>query len=155
MKAITNLGFLLFTMIILVSCHKDEVTPFDEPFVHIMRNEQSSTTINANRRDVVSYYIYFSSKPITEDLEVDYSVEPGDGLVEGRDYELLTTENPLVFPSGIYRRPIQIRWMENDLDPSKDNTLTITLEGNNLGVATGLPGPDNRQSEFIIRKVNN
>lgn len=140
---------------LILSCSKEEDILMEEAFVHIMVDETSEVQVNSNRRDVVSYYIYFSTAPTSETLEVDYSVIVGDGLQEGRDFELITRENPLVFLSGIYQRPIQIRWLERRVDPSMDNTLTIQLEGNNLGVTTGLPGPDAKQSALIITKVNN
>lgn len=140
---------------LLLSCSKQEEELMEEPFIHIMFDGTNQVQVNSNRRDVVSYYIYFSTKPTTETLEVNYSVIPGEGLEEGRDYELITTENPLTFPSGIYQRPVQIRWLENSLDSSLDNSLRIVLEDNNLGVHTGLPGPDANQSELKITKVNN
>lgn len=140
---------------LILSCSKEEDILMEEAFVHIMVNETSEIQVNSNRRDVVSYYIYFSTAPTTQTLEVDYSVIAGEGLQEGRDYELITRENPMAFPAGIYQRPIQIRWLERRVDPAMDNTLTIQLEGNNLGVTTGFPGPDARQSALIITKVNN
>lgn len=154
MKAIKSLALLLLTTVI-ISCSKQEVAPFDKPFVHIMVNDLTEISVNSSRRDVVSYYIYLSSRPLEENLEVTYSVVPGDGLQEGRDYEVITTENPLVFPPGIFHRPIQIRWLDQRVDPSKDNSLTIMIEGNNLGVSTGMPGPDQNQTELKIIKVNN
>lgn len=155
MRTIKKLGLLLFAGASLLSCSGTEVEPLDEPYVHIMINELTEITVNSNRRDVVPYYIYFSSKPIKENLEVSYSVVPGNGLQAGRDYELITTENPLVFPQGIFQRPVQIRWLDRKVDPSKDNSLRIVIEGNNLGISTGLPGPDHYQSELKITKVNN
>lgn len=146
---------IFFLITLFLSCSKDEVEPLDQPFVHIMVDELSEISVNSSRRDVVPYYIFLSSKPLDQSLEVSYSVVPGDGLQEGRDYELLTTENPLVFPPGIYQRPIQIRWLDRKVDPSKNNSLKIVLEGNNLGISTGLPGPDKYQTELKITKVNN
>lgn len=150
-----SLTLLLCSLTFFLSCSKEEVEPLDEPFVHIMVNELTEIEVNSSRRDVVSYYIYFSSKPVEESLEVTYAVVPGDGLQEGRDYQVVTNENPLVFPRGIYERPVQIRWLENKVDPFKDNSVRIIIEGNNLGVSNGLPGPDHYQKELKITKVNN
>lgn len=138
----------------LTSCNKDEIEVYDEPFVHINFNTLSITNINSNRRDIVSYYIYLSSKPLNKDMILDYAIIIGDGLTEGVDFKILTTENPLLFPSGIYQRPIQIQWLDNVLDPAKDNTITIRLEANNLDVNIGFPGPDANQSELILQKIN-
>ena len=85
---------------------------------------------------------------------LDYSIIIGDGLKEGVDFKILTTEYPLVFPIGIYRRPIQIQWLDNVLDPTKDNTLTIKLDTTNLNVNIGFPGPDANKSELKLQKIN-
>jgi hypothetical protein len=154
MKTLKTLAFLLL-ITLFISCSKQEVVSLDKPFVHIMIDDLNEIAVNSSRRDVVSYYIYLSSRPLNRNLEVNYSVVPGDGLQEGRDYEVITMENPLVFPPGIFQRPIQIRWLDSKVDPSKDNSLTIIVEGNNQEISTGLPGPDQNQTELKITKVNN
>lgn len=153
--SISKTSTLILLFLTCLGCNKDEIVPIDEPFVHIMVNDLNSIEVNSNRKDVISYYIYFSSKEIKQELKVDYSIEVGDGLTKGVDFKVITTENPLLFPAGIYKRPILIRWMNHEVDPSKDNSIRIILEGNNLGIATGLPGPQKKQSELIITKVNN
>ena len=145
---------ILVVITTLTSCNKEEITVFDEPFVHINFNDISIANINSNRKDIVSYYIYLSSKPLDKDMLLDYSIIIGDGLKEGVDFKILTTEYPLVFPIGIYRRPIQIQWLDNNLDASKDNTLKIKLDSNNLNINIGFPGPDANQSELILQKIN-
>lgn len=145
---------ILAIIMSLLSCNKDEIDVFDEPFVHINFNNISTSSINSNRKDIVSYYIYLSSKPLDKDMLLDYSIIIGDGLKEGVDFKILTTEYPLIFPTGIYRRPIQIQWLDHALDPSKDNTLTIKLNSNNLGISVGFPGPDANQSTLILQKIN-
>jgi len=145
---------ILVVIITLTSCNKDEITVFDEPFVHINFNNVSTSNINSNRKDIVSYYIYLSSKPLDKDMLLDYSIIIGDGLKEDVDFKILTTEYPLVFPIGIYRRPIQIQWLDNNLDATKDNTLKIKLDSNNLNINIGFPGPDANQSELILQKIN-
>lgn len=146
---------ILAIILTLISCNKDEIDVFDEPFVHINFNSLSTVSINSNRKDIVSYYINLSTKPMSSDMLLDYSIIIGDGLQAGVDFNILTTEYPLTFPSGIYRRPIQIQWLDHVLDPTKDNTLTIKLNSNNLGITVGLPGPDANQSELILQKINN
>lgn len=146
---------VVFIASVLISCSKDAFPLFDEPFVHIMQNDLAAVEVSTSRRDVVQYYIYFSPANIHSELRVEYTITAGDGLQEGRDYEIITQENPLAFPPGITQRPIQIRWIDHAVDPDKDNTLRITLTGVNLDVNIGLPGPDNNQREFLITKVNN
>ena len=139
----------------LIGCNKDNVEDFQEAYVHIMQNEANTVIVNSNRKDIATYYIYYSTPTTKTDLLVNYNIEPGNGLKEGRDYQVITTENPLLFPAGIYQRPIQIRWLERELDETQDNTLSIIIEDvNNNDVAIGLPGPARNQSQFIIKKVN-
>lgn len=145
---------LLITLTSLISCSKDEVTPYDHPFVSISFNNADAIQVNSNRGDIVSYYVSLSSKPLNKDLEVSYTVNLGDGLQEGIDFQLITSENPLIFPKGIYRCPIQIRWLSQPVDTQKDNTLTLQLTNNNLNLTMGLPGPDARLSALKITKVN-
>ena len=101
-----------------------------------------------------TYSVYLSSKPLTENLEVNYQVIVGDGLKSGVDFELVTKGSTLTFLPGIYDMPIRIRWMPNHLDENKDNTITIRLTGNNQGLTMGLPGPDGLQRELVIEKQN-
>lgn len=145
---------ILVVIITLTSCNKDEIEVYNKPFVHINFNNLSTANISSNRKDIVSYYIYLSSKPLEQDMLLDYSIIIGDGLKEGVDFKILTTEYPLVFPIGIYRRPIQIQWLDNVLDPTKDNTLTIKLDTTNLNVNIGFPGPDANKSELKLQKIN-
>lgn len=145
---------LLFLALIINSCNKQEIEEWDEAYVHIMTNNRSEIKVNSNRKDVVSYYIYYSSKMTSKDLEITYSIDVGNGLTEGVDFDIITTENPLLFPSGIYKRPIQIRWMAHEVSPTKDNTITIKIESTSRNINIGLPGPDQNQSEFIIEKIN-
>ena len=98
--------------------------------------------------------MYLSSKPLTENLEVNYQVIVGDGLKSGVDFELVTKGSTLTFLPGIYDMPIRIRWMPNHLDENKDNTITIRLTGNNQGLTMGLPGPDGLQRVLVIEKQN-
>ena len=146
---------LLLVTLVLTSCTKEEISVYDQPFVHINFNNLSSVNINSSRKDIVSYYVYLSSKPLEQDMQLDYSIIVGDGLQENVDFKIITTEYPLIFPAGIYRRPIQIQWLENEVDPLKDNTLTIRLNSNNLNISVGFPGPDSKQSELVLKKVNN
>ena len=148
------ISFLLIG-ILLTSCHQDEIDVYDQPFVHINFNNVSSVNINSNRKDIVSYYIYLSTKPLAQDMLMDYSIIVGDGLKENVDFKIITQEYPLIFPSGIYRRPVQIQWLDHVVDPNLDNTLTIKLIANNLNIPIGFPGPDGRQNELVLQKINN
>lgn len=149
--------FLFFGLLVFLSaCGMEEHEPYQVPFVHIMKDEVSSAVVSAlantpaNRPD--SYTVYLSSKPLEDDLVVDFDLIIGNGLQEGRDFILVTQGRSLTFKPGIYDMPIRIRWIANPVDPTKDNTLTIVLVGNNKGFHLGLPGPDHLQSRFTITK---
>ena len=145
--------------ILLISClwagTTDEKEPDDTPFIHIMTDKGvSKVIVKSDVNNINTYSVYLSSKPLTENLEVNYQVIVGDGLKSGVDFELVTKGSTLTFLPGIYDMPIRIRWMPNHLDENKDNTITIRLTGNNQGLTMGLPGPDGLQRELVIEKQN-
>lgn len=150
-----NISYIYIVVVMLMTgCGKEEYKPFDEAFIHIMSNNQSTETVNYMANATRTYNIYLSSKPLKSNLEVNFQITAGNGLKEGVDYEILTNGNSVLFLPGIYDMPLRIRWIANPLlDSSKDNTLTITLTGNNQNINIGLPGPDHNQSKFIITKV--
>lgn len=150
----TFIACLAIIATLFASCGKDEHSPFDHPFLHIMSNNASSETVNYLANATRTYNIYLSSKPLTSNLEVQFEIIPGDGLIAGIDYEVLTPGNTILFLPGIYDMPIRIRWIANpNLDPAKDNTLTINLVSNSQNITMGLPGPDQLQKKFTITKV--
>lgn len=153
MKQIVRL-WIGAAILMLSSCGKENFKPFDTPFIHIMENNTASATVNYQANVIRSYNVYLSSRPLTENLSVTYEIVPGSGLRENVDYEVLTKENPLVFLPGIYDMPVRVRWLPSpDFNPQADNTLTIRLVSNDKGYTLGLPGPDQRQKEFIITKI--
>lgn len=146
---------LLISMM-LASCADDSPDVFDQPFVRIATESgASSTVVMSDVKAVNTYTVYLSSRALTDNLEVSYEILVGDGLTAGVDYQVVTTENPLVFLPGIYTMPIRIRWLEHPVDPSKDNTVTIRLTANSKGFTLGFPGPDHLQSQLVIEKRNN
>lgn len=154
MKKLLLYFFLLSTA--LCSCADAEGEWFDEPFVRISTETgASSTVVMSDVKNVNTYNVYLSSTPLSENLEVSYEIIVGNGLQAGVDYQVVTTDNPLVFLPGIYAMPIRIRWLEHRVDPAKDNTLTIRLTGNSRGFVLGYPGPDHKQSQLVIEKQNN
>jgi len=145
---------IIVPLIILTSCGLDEHEAYSTPFVHIMKDETAFTKVTPNSNFVATYNIYLSSAPLTQNLEVEYEIIVGDGLKAGRDYEIITTGNKLLFMPGIYDMPIRIRWMPYPVDPTKQNTLTIKIVSNSMNFNIGLPGPDHLQSSFTITKAN-
>jgi len=139
----------------LAGCTEDEFTGYDTPFISISTSTgASSTVVLSNVKNINEYTVKVSSRLLTEQLTVNYEVIVGDGLQEGVDYKLLTTGNTLTFEPGVYDMPIRIQWLAHEVDSSKDNTLTIRLTGNSMGMNLGLPGPDGSQKEVVIEKQN-
>ena len=137
------------------SCDELDDGPYDNPFVYIEADGGASRiVVNSDVQNVNSYNVYLSSRALTKNLEVYYEIIVGDGLQAGRDFELVTQGSGLTFFPGIYDMPIRIRWKPCQVNPSKNNTLTIRLTGTNMGFTVGMPGPDRLKSELVIEKKN-
>lgn len=143
--------FSISILMLLSSCKK-EATPFNHPFFHIMVDNKGEVEVLSNRKDMVNYNVYLSAELQFDPIDVQYEVKVGNGLQEGRDFELITKGNKLTFPQGIFERPITIQWKEATLDPTKDNTITIKLISNSKNYTMGLPGPDQLQRQLVITK---
>ncbi|MBS5524788.1 MAG: hypothetical protein KHX48_04255 [Alistipes sp.] len=144
------------TALLFSSCEKDK--PYDHPFVYIIQADDAAyaatSTVSSQATVVRTYNICLSSKELSENLIVDYSFNVGDGLKAGIDFERVTTGNQIVFVPGVYSMPIRIRWLPNEIDPLKDNTITIRIENTSLGFTVGFPGPDQLSRQHTIRKIN-
>lgn len=134
------------------SCSKEEFKPYDHPFVHIHHNNSDQVRIQANRQEEAAYHVYLSSQLQFENTTVTFEITHGDGLLPGRDFEILTQGNTLVFPAGVFEMPIRIRWLRNTLEPGKEHTLVIRLIDNDRGYTVGMPGPDQLQRSLTITK---
>lgn len=147
----------LFVTLGLLACNQKDQTPYDHPFVHIMYManglESSAVEISDQASFTATYFVYLSSKPLTQDLLVSYEIVPGDGLVENRDYRMLSTARSLTFAPGIYEMPIRIMWLPRTVDPTKDNTLRIRILSTSPSITVGLPGPDQLQSTLVFNKL--
>ena len=144
------------TALLFSSCEKDK--PYDHPFVYIIQADNAAyaatSTVSSQATVVRTYNICLSPKELSENLIVDYSFNVGDGLKAGIDFERVTTGNQIVFVPGVYSMPIRIRWLPNEIDPLKDNTITIRIENTSLGFTVGFPGPDQLSRQHTIRKIN-
>lgn len=144
------------TALLFSSCEKDK--PYNHPFVYIIQADDAAyaatSTVSSQATVVRTYNICLSSKELSENLIVDYSFNVGDGLKAGIDFERVTTGNQIVFVPGVYSMPIRIRWLPNEIDPLKDNTITIRIENTSLGFTVGFPGPDQLSRQHTIRKIN-
>lgn len=142
----------LLLSITLFSACKDEFKPYDNPFFHIHVNNRSTVEVLTDRKDQVDYKVYFSTKLQFEPVDLKYEVIVGDGLLAGRDFELITQGNTLNFPNGIFERSVTIKWIAAPVDATKNNTIIIRLLSNSKNYTIGLPGPDQLQKELIITK---
>lgn len=151
-----KITYLIISTIIagftLLSSCKKEVEPFNHPFFHIMVDNKSAIDVLSDRKDLVNYNVYLSAELQFEPIDVNYEVIVGDGLKEGRDFDLITKGTKLNFPPGIFERPITIQWKEAALDPTKNNTIIIKLISNSKNYTLGLPGPDQLQKQLVITK---
>lgn len=93
-----------------------------------------------------------STKKIAEDVTVDYELVVGDGLQEGVDFRQVSPGSSIVFPSGVYERPIRIEWLNHMIEAGKNNTVKIVLKSNSKNFTIGFPGPDHLNSEYTITK---
>ena len=137
---------------IISSCSKDE-EPFDHPFIYIADAQGgSSAVIDCDGTFVATYYVYMSTKKIAEDVTVNYELVVGDGLQEGVDFRQVSPGSSIVFPSGVYERPIRIEWLNHMIEAGKNNTVKIVLKSNSKNFTIGFPGPDHLNSEYTITK---
>ena len=147
----------------LCSCEKHEVI-FDHPFIYITDNSTNTTSsaeVDSEGSFETTYAVILSSRTLESELLVNYDLEPGNGLQEGVDYELLSPKQ-LVFPVGLYVNVIHIRWLPRRVDdsvdaggrPVKDNSVKIVLKSNSMNFTMGYPGPDKLNSYSTSTKVN-
>ncbi|MDR2627669.1 MAG: hypothetical protein LBC40_06520 [Dysgonamonadaceae bacterium] len=147
-------GCLFVFSCLFCACGLDEQEPYNHPFIRITNdNGQTVFEIDRNADYTATYYIYLSSAPLKENLTVRYEIIVGNGLTEGLDYEVINRSRDIVFLPGIYDMPVRIHWLPNEnLEETKDNSLTIRLISNSMNFTMGLPGPDQLQQKVIITK---
>lgn len=152
-SGLLKIAFPAVLMIFVTACNANRMEPYDNPFMVFTTTNSSSTSIDAAGTFDAQYYIHFSSRKLDRNVTVTVSVNPGDGLEEGTDYELITTGGKVTFFPGIYDMPFRIRWLKHDIVPSEDNTLTLRLETCDFGeVSLGMPGPKESMRTLVINK---
>ncbi|SKB40946.1 hypothetical protein SAMN05660841_00371 [Sphingobacterium nematocida] len=153
MKKISRVIVVLLLSVMMISCNKELVKPYDHPFFYIHVAQASEINVQASRNEVVDYKVFFSTKLQYEPIKLQYEIIVGDGLKEGVDFEVLSNRSELVFKPGYFELPITIRWKANPLNPSANNYVIIRLLNNDKGITVGLPGPDKKQTELKINKI--
>lgn len=142
---------IIAAMLSLASCSK--FVEFKDFFIAFDVLASSTTTVNCEANMTGDYKLHMSATARKKPVLVKFSVIPGDGLQEGVDYTVLTKNGQLEFYPGTYDKPIQIRWISHDIDPSKDCSLTIRLDSVNDDLLLGYPGTDNLYRSITIRKI--
>lgn len=154
MKAFKIILYSLAAVFIISACSKDENETYDLRFIHIMHNEASTVTVSEKANAVGTYNIYLSAPQFLQPVTVTYKITAGAGLIEGRDYELLTSGTEVTFLPGIYDMPVRIKWLSNPVDISLDNSITIEItQVSNATYTIGLPGKDKLQRSLVITKI--
>lgn len=150
---------IIFAALLLCSCQDRLNIVFDTPFVSIMDDGNgSSITIPNDMNNVLSILtvkVNASKNYFKEAITIEYDVVVGNGLKEGVDFSIQpNTKSPLVFEPGEYSRPVRIIWNKNpNLDPEKDNTLTLVLKSSSVKeMVLGYPGPDALYSTYKFTK---
>lgn len=105
----------------------------------------SSRVINVDRRETDTVFVQLIGPQRDMPTEVAFSLDATSTAVEGQDFEFLTGDRSVTIPANSSLGKIVIDPLQANLDSLADNTLVLTLEGNDqVGVATNY-------STFTIR----
>lgn len=159
MKCIKIFKLLSAVLVLMLvqSCSDRLHTIFTDYYVSIKNEDGAASSVVDASQDnlLVTYYIYLVAPILDEDVVVNYSVEPGDGLKEGVDYKLTSASGKVTISPGITRMPVRVTFLRHEVDPQKDNTLTLKLTScSNPSIRIGYPGPDALFSSHIVTKRN-
>lgn len=151
---------LFAALALLCACERHTEVFFDTPFVRIEdANGMSSMDIDRNLNNLLTdirIVISASKEYFTEPVTIAYEIIVGDGLQEGVDFKIQSSQrSPLTFSPGTYSLPIRVIWYKSSsYDPSKDHTLTFRLTSSSVPeMLLGLPGPDHKRNEFTFKQL--
>ncbi|MCM1177971.1 MAG: hypothetical protein NC308_06435 [Clostridium sp.] len=143
---------LILLAFILTACNR--YIQFEDSFVYFDLQSSSSTNIYEMADMTGEYWLHLTSKVLDTQLTVYISIESGDGLTEGIDYEIISG-NEIKFIPGIYNMPFRIRFMKNEIDKEKDNSIKLIIdEASDPNVCLGMPGPDKLARTIAITKYS-
>ena len=116
---------------------------------------QASRVLSSSNNFVVTYYFSLVSEELKEPLTVNFDLQVGDGLKEGKDFTLQTQSRTITFDPGVYKKPFRINYLSNPVDDSKDNTIKIVItSASDPSITIGYPGPSAKFSTHTITKHN-
>lgn len=158
MKRLASLlSYGLCACLSAVSCSDRTDITFKDFFVCIKDESGGATSVVNSQSDqfVATYYISLVSTERDTPLTVDYDITVGNGLREGVDFVLQSESRSVTFQPGVYSRPVRINFLRRTVDPTRDNTLTLTLTGtSDPSLLLGYPGPSHYYSRHVVTKVN-
>lgn len=153
MKKLRYIFPLALTMLVAVSCHINDFKEFSDYYIAFDPGNSSPMSINEAGSVVGQYTIHFCTVKRDDTVGVEVEVTPGDGLTEGIDYKVVSSPS-VKFVPGVYDRTFVIEWLPHTIDPSKDNSLTLTLHScTDEGIILGVPGPSHKDISIRINKT--
>lgn len=155
MKQISKL-ITLALMLTACSDRPDDLL-FEKFFVSVTdeNGAQTSRVLSSSNNFVVTYYFSLVSEELKEPLTINFDLQVGDGLKEGKDFTLQTQSRTITFDPGVYKKPFRINYLSNPVDDSKDNTIKIVItSASDPSITIGYPGPSAKFSTHTITKHN-
>lgn len=155
-KIIKTLAFVAF-LGALTSCDDRPDRMFRDFFVSIAdeTGAQTSRILSSSNNLVITYYFSLVSEARSEPLTVNFDVEVGDGLKEGKDFTFQSQARSFTFEPGVYKKPFRINYLSNPVDETKDNTIKIVITStSDPSIIIGYPGPSAKFSTHVITKYN-
>ena len=155
-KNVLTLCAALAALLSLSSC-KDRLDIYFTDYFVAIKSEAGagvSSVMSFSDNFVVQYPVTLVSPRRTEDLVVTLELIPGDGLKPGVDYTE-PTKLTVTFSPDEYRKYFRINYLKHDVDPEKDNTLTIRIAStSDPSIILGYPGPSRKYSSHVVTKIN-
>ena len=139
----------------LLSCSDRPDRMFRDFFVSVAdeNGSQTSRILSSSNNTVVTYYFQLVSEERTEPLTVDFEVRIGDGLSLGTDFTFQNDIRSITFEPGVYKKPFRINYLRHEIDPAKDNTITIEIvSASDPSIILGYPGPGGKYRKHIVTK---
>lgn len=143
--------FILIAIIALL-CGCNEYTVYKDRFVAFDPVASSVMSIHEQGDFTGTYVVHYTGETPSARFTIGWEIIEGDGLKEGRDYEVVTSGRTLTFMPGVFNQPIRIHWLPSAIDEAKDNSLTIRLSSGPDDLILGMPGPDALFRQITIKK---
>lgn len=143
---------LIIAAIVVLLAGCNEYTLYTDRFVAFDPNTSSVTSVNELGDFTGTYNVHYTGPTPSARFTVGWEVVAGNGLQEGRDFEIENSGRNLTFMPGVFSQPIRVHWLPSSLDASKDNSVTIRLVSGPDDVILGMPGPDGLFRQITITK---